>query len=147
MSRTVEILWAMVITVIPWQWSLDIAFCNLEAVWVSILAVHSSRQRTLEHLRRARARHRSCLCPTENDVPDSFTSISNPLPILSTSSFISHFFRISHISFSHFSSNGSRFALQKSISHHKCIYIVFVICVLSCINKWICIIIYKNESR
>lgn len=103
--------WAMVMTVTPLH-SLDIALCSKEAVWTSMLAVHSSRQRILDDLSRARARHRSCLCPTEKEHPDSFTFESNP-PALSTSALTLHLFSISQILQSSLNPRGSRLSLQE----------------------------------
>ncbi|KAF9686268.1 hypothetical protein SADUNF_Sadunf03G0141100 [Salix dunnii] len=70
---------------------------------------------TLDDLRRARARQRSCLCPTEKDDPDSFMWISSP-PADSTSSLTWHFSRISQIFKSLFIWNGSRALSTDTIS-------------------------------
>lgn len=48
--KIVEIRWAIVITVMPLQ-SSDMVLCSSEAVWVSTLAVHSSKQRTWKFIR------------------------------------------------------------------------------------------------
>lgn len=101
--------WAMVMTVTPLH-SLDIVLCSREAVWVSMLAVHSSRHRIFDDLSRARARHISCLCPTEKEHPDSFTFESNP-PALSTSALTLHFSKISQILQSSLNPRGSRLFL------------------------------------
>lgn len=45
MFNTMEMRWAIVITVMPLH-SVDMAFCITEAVWVSTLAVHSSKHST-----------------------------------------------------------------------------------------------------
>lgn len=67
---------------------------------------------TLEDLRRARARQRSCRWPTENDIPDSFMRISSP-PAASTSSFTWHFSKAFQIFKSSCIWNGSRLSLNK----------------------------------
>lgn len=67
--------------------------------------------RTLDDFRMARARHRSCRCPTEKDAPLSFTWMSSP-PIDSTSPFIWQFSRTSHILRSVVVLKGSRFSLS-----------------------------------
>lgn len=110
-SRTVEMRWAMVITVTPLH-SLDIVLWSKEAVWTSMFAVHSSRHKILDDLSRARARHKSCLCPTEKEHPDSFTFESNP-PAISTSALTLHLSKISQILQSSLSPRGSRLSLQE----------------------------------
>lgn len=66
---------------------------------------------TFEDLRSARARQRSCRCPTENDILDSFRWISSP-PAASTSSLTWHLSKAFQMFISSHSRNGSRLSLQ-----------------------------------
>lgn len=78
-----------------------------------LLLAFSPTQKTItfEDLRSARARQRSCRCPTENDIPDPFTWISSP-PTASTSSLTWHLSRAFQISESSLVWNGSRLSLD-----------------------------------
>ncbi len=73
----VESLWAITIEVRPCR-SRSIACCISSSVSVSTLDVASSRISTRGSWARARAKERSCFCPTESVAPRSCTGVSYP---------------------------------------------------------------------
>ena len=92
--------------------------CNLRAWWCIFQNISQSEiTLTFEDLRCARARQRSCRCPTKNDIPDPFTWIYNP-PTASTSSLTWHLSRAFQISESSVTWNGSRLSLIFGANRH-----------------------------